>query len=85
MLQALLRLAYVAAADIVLFAGGIPLQRYALNVALHDARDTRLIILLLAANVVLLALIATAALAGVDGVRRVFACRNSVGFRARPH
>lgn len=84
MLQALLRLVYVAGADVVLFAAGVPLQRYALNVAVHDAHDTRLILLLLVANLALLGLIATAALAGVDGVRRFFACRNSAGFRARP-
>lgn len=73
MLHATIRLVYVAAADIVLFAAGVPLQRYALHVALHKDGNTGLILLLLAANVMLLCLIATAALAGLDGVRRLFA------------
>jgi hypothetical protein len=62
----------------------VPLQRYALQVAMRDAHDTRLILLLLGANIVLLGLIGTAAVAGVDGVRRFFVCRNSEIFRARP-
>jgi hypothetical protein len=85
MVQALLRLAYMAAADMVLFAAGVPLQRYALYVALHDAGNTRLILLLLVVNVVLLGVIATAVFAGLDGVRRIIGCRKPEVSRAQPH
>lgn len=69
MLRTLLLFGYVAAGDALLVFTGIPLQRYALHAALQEPHNTGLILLLLAANVALLIVILTAAIAGVSGVR----------------
>lgn len=83
MLKTLLLFGYVAAGDAVLVLVGLPLQRYALRVALHEPRNTTLILALLAANVALLIVILTAALAGLRAVRRVGAAL--VTARERSH
>lgn len=71
MFKTLLLFGYVAAGDAVLLLVGLPLQRYALHVALREPHDTMLILFLLAANVTLLILILTAAFAGLGAVRRI--------------
>ncbi|HET9097871.1 MAG TPA: hypothetical protein VFN37_14510 [Candidatus Baltobacteraceae bacterium] len=88
MLKTLLLFGYVAAGDAVLLLAGLPLQRYALHVALHQPRDTPLIWLLLAANLALLIVIVTAALAGLGAVRRIGAALAEARertHRSRPH
>lgn len=70
MIRTMLLFAYVAAGDAVLVLIGLPLQRYALHVALYEQRNTALILLLLAANIALLLLVLSSALAGLAGMRR---------------
>lgn len=82
MLRTVLLFGYVAAGDSLLVLVGIPLQRYALHAALHEPHNTRLILLLLAANVALLLVILTAALAGLRGVQRIAAAMVTLRDRA---
>lgn len=82
MLKTLLLFGYVAAGDAVLLLVGLPLQRYALHVALQEPRNTMLIWLLLAANFALLIVIVTAALAGLGAVRRIGAALAAARERA---
>ena len=60
---------YASAGDAVLLFAGVPLQRYALWVASAQPENKRLIALLLAANLALLVVLISAALAGFAGFR----------------
>ncbi len=78
--------AAIAVSDVVLLAAGVPLQRYSWSVASQRAVDPQTILVLLLANVALLALLLCGMLSAIVLTRRgvQLTLRHVSRFFARP-